>query len=143
MNQVHVHTLRKWRLFTLSIEKWDLENSDPPVEMEVYRTLSGDYLGSRFNKRRPGLIKFIERNGIRAEKASPEHSVCSIGRCDDGSWYGWSHRAVCRFHVGDKLFDAEFSGATEDLPFVEWGDIEIKNEVDSRQAAVNFGAYVS
>ena len=136
MKQTHVRTLKRWQLFTLSLEMWDLE-------MEVYRTPSGDFLGCRFSKRRPGLIKFISRKGIKAEKASPSHVVCSIGRCDDGSWYGWSHRAKCRFSIGDKLFDESFSGATDDLPFVEWGDVKITSEAQARQAAVNFGAYVS
>lgn len=142
MKTEHLRTLRKWPLFTLSVEKWDIEDGHPTV-MEVYRTPSGDFLEGRFRKRRPGLIKFLAREDVVAEMASPRHSACSIGRCPDGSWYGWSHRAVCRFRLGDKLFREDFPGRTDDLPFVEWGDVEIRSEAQARKAACNFAAYVT
>jgi len=46
-------------------------------------------------KRKPD---FRERLGIKPEKASPSHSVCSIGKsAAGGKWYGWSHRAYAGF----------------------------------------------
>lgn len=66
-----------------------------------------------------------------------------------GIWYGWSHRALCGFKVGDKLFDPKYvpAGKTEEdmdtVPFVERGKKTCKTLDDAQQAAVNFSKYVS
>lgn len=44
------------------------------------------------------------KNGIVPEKASPGHSVCSIGFCEkEQKWYGWSHRAIYGFGIGSQV----------------------------------------
>jgi len=56
--------------------------------------------------------------GIKPELSKPNHKVCSIGFSEkDGKWYGWSHRAICGFAVGDKVAEGDCcasSGWTED-----------------------------
>jgi len=52
--------------------------------------------------------KFLDKHGIVPEKADPSHSVCSIGYSEkEKKWYGWSHRAVNGFKVGDKVKEGD------------------------------------
>jgi len=62
-------------------------------------TVGGDYIGS------VKTAKFLcEKLGIHPELAKPSDCVCSIGFSrKDGKWYGWSHRAIYGFKVGDKV----------------------------------------
>ena len=70
-----------------------------------------------------------------------------IGKSNkDGKWYGWTHRGLCGFGIGDKIFDAKYvkKGADMDkMPFVKRGNKTIKNDADAKQAASNFMKYIS
>ena len=88
------------------------------------------------------LGKLLTKLGIKSEKASPSHSACSIGKSEkDGKWYGWSHRAIAGFGIGDKIFDEDFGD--DDTPFIAHGEKTIRNEADAKQAAINFARHVS
>jgi len=39
-------------------------------------------------------------------------------------WYGWSHRAVASFGIGDKIFEEDFGD--DNTPFVKHGSQPIK-----------------
>lgn len=42
-----------------------------------------------------------EKHGIVPQKASPSHTVCSIGFSEkEQKWYGWSHRRYYGFGIG-------------------------------------------
>jgi len=88
------------------------------------------------------FAEYLISQGIRAEKASPDHSVCSIGFSNKhNSWYGWSHRATCGFTIGDRVFIENF-GDGETL-FKQHGP-ELITHIDmAKQAAINFANYVS
>ena len=58
-------------------------------------------------------------------------------------WYGWSHRAVTGFGVGDKLFDEKYKDATDSTPFQQYGTKECKTLDDAKEAARRFAEYVS
>jgi hypothetical protein len=60
-----------------------------------------------------------------------------------GIWYGWSHRAVCGFKIGDKLFDKNYKNKTDTTPFTKHGEKTIKTLDQAKQAAKNFSDYVS
>ncbi len=95
--------MRSFKLFDLWSEDHD------GLEMEVYRNKSGDYIAARSRGRRPGLVKFLDRLQIAAELSSSD-SVCCIGKSEvDGKWYGWSHRAIFGFGLGDRIFDEGFA----------------------------------
>lgn len=71
------------------------------VTLEIARTIDGAYIGT------VGAAKFlVEERGIVPELApnsikEADHP-CSIGFCvDEQKWYGWSHRAICGFGIGD------------------------------------------
>lgn len=60
---------------------------------------------------------FIKR-GIIPQKASQDDKTCSIGYSPtEQKWYGWSHRAMCGFSVGDVVKEGDCtnsSGYTEE-----------------------------
>ena len=60
---------------------------------------------------------------------------------DKGIWYGWSHRAIFGFKIGDKIFDSEFG--TDTTNFNQHGSKPIKTLKDAEKAAQNFSKYVS
>ena len=91
--------------------------------------------------RKPGLVRFIEKHGIAAVKAHPDHSNCSVGKGEDGTWFGWSHRAVCGFKKGDKVFEERYGN--DKTPFVKHGRRTIKSDADGRLAAKRFARSVS
>jgi hypothetical protein len=102
-------------------------------------TPEGLYVGD------PRTARFlILKRGIKPELADPNDNVCSVGFNEkEQVWYGWSHRAICGFAVGDALFVEDYEGATDDTPFKEHGEVVIETLVQARQAAVNFARYVS
>lgn len=102
-------------------------------------TPAGDYLGD-VKMARYLIIKM----GIKPEKSDESHCVCSIGFCEGKQkWYGWSHRAIAGFGIGDKLFEEHCEGATDETPFIQHGTVTIEILDQARQAAVAFAKYVS
>ena len=57
------------------------------------------------------------------------------------TWYGWSHRAVTGFKVGDKVFEANFGD--DKTPFNQHGAKTCKTLDDAKEAARRFAKYVS
>lgn len=72
-------------------------------EMKSAYTLTGDYIGNS------GEAYFLcKTKGIKPEKISPEHNVCSIGFSEkEQKWYGWSHRAIYGFGIGDVVKEGD------------------------------------
>lgn len=57
---------------------------------------NGNYVGNE------ETAKFLYSAGIVPEIAQPDNKVCSIGFCEsEQKWYGWSHRAIHGFAIGD------------------------------------------
>ncbi len=81
------------------------------------------------------MRKALEKRGITAEKG------CIGKSSKDGKWYGWSHRAICGFGMGDRIFDQNYGD--DQTPFVKHGKRPIKNNDDAKEAAKRFASYVS
>ncbi len=80
----------------------------------------------------------------KVQPADKEDNVCSIGFCaSERKWYGWSHRAMCGFSIGDMLFKERMKGATDKTPFVKHGTVRIKTLGQAKLAARRFANYVS
>lgn len=60
---------------------------------------------------------------------------------EKGIWYGWSHRAIIGFKVGDKIFEPEFGD--DNTPFTKHGSKDIKTLKDAEISAQRFSDYVS
>ena len=110
---------------------------DKPIEMRSAYTPNGDYIGS------PKIARYlVVKRGIKPEKAHPSDNVCSIGFCEkEQKWYGWSHRAIFGFGIGDTLFEEEYGD--DHTLFSEHGTVQIETLEQARQAAINFAEYVS
>ncbi len=69
---------------------------DKGIWMTVAYNHNKDYIGNARD-----AFRLCVKRGILPEKASPKHTVCSIGHCfKEKKWYGWSHRAIFGFEVG-------------------------------------------
>lgn len=86
--------------------------------------------------------RFRGKKCIKPELISPNHGVCSVGFCEkENKWYGWSHRAMVGFGIGDKIFEEDFG--TDSTPYVKHGTITIETLDQARESAANFARYVS
>jgi hypothetical protein len=138
--------IKAFKYFDLWQEDWVMAGAtiggDKPTTMRVYYSKNGIYLGGQHNGKRPGIVKAIDRLQMTAERASTKHSVASIGKsAKDGKWYGWSHRAMVGFGLGDKVYQDGFGG--DSTPFVKHGKTTIKTDAQAREAAVAFARSVS
>jgi hypothetical protein len=121
--------------YILRDEVWRLNDEEMMMEKVSYNP-SGHYIGD--SKEAHFLCT---RKGISPELADPEHSVCSIGySTKDKKWYGWSHRAICGFKIGDMLFDGLCG---DDVPYKKCGVKPIETLQEAKQAAINFAKSVS
>ncbi|KKM70210.1 hypothetical protein LCGC14_1442940 [marine sediment metagenome] len=88
-------------------------NAETMVVFKTAYTPKGDYIG---DKKTAHLL--CSKKGIKPEKVHPSSNVCSIGFCErEQKWYGWSHRAIYGFGVGDVVEEgdcANSSGYTEE-----------------------------
>lgn len=140
MKVVEVTSIRKYKVgYEIRTEMVDgeFEDTDKLVEMKSAYNPTGDYIG------RSRMAHFLcKKKGIAPEKSKPEHSVCSIGFAkNQNRWYGWSHRAICSFGIGDKIYDENYHD--EKALFTLHGDIVIKDMKQAKQAAINFAVSVS
>jgi len=60
---------------------------------------------------------------------------------EKGIWYGWSHRAVFGFKIGDKIFEERYGD--DKTKFSEHGSKTIKTLDDAKLAAERFSHYMS
>lgn len=90
----------------------------------------------RYSDKHP-KVHFKDWMGIKGEKIHSSHSAQSYGKAEaDGKWYGWSHRAIYGFGVGDKI-DADTSGNASGNEYT------IKTDDQAKQAAIDFAKDVS
>ena len=79
------------------------EAGGEPFVMRSAYTPDGDYIGN------PRMAIFLVKDkGIKPEKVDAEDGVCSIGFCaDENKWFGWSHRAIYGFTIGDTVKEGD------------------------------------
>lgn len=102
------------------------------VMTSVVRFEDGAYVGD------VEWAKNLAERGIKPELIDQDHKVCSVGFCEsEQKWYGWSHRAMYGFGIGE-IVDAGDEGAEyfDSLPFV------CETLADCRVAAANFARAV-
>ena len=77
-------------------------------------------------------VRFQDWLGIKPEKINPKYDVCSIGKAEcDNKWYGWSHRAIHGFGVGDVVKSDNGK------------EFEIKTDDEAKAAAIAFAKEVA
>lgn len=92
-----------------NVEMWKYNPTEEPTEMHSAYTIEGDYIGDWEE------ADDLHDRGIVPELASEDHCVCSIGFCAvEAKWFGWSHRAMFGFGVGDDVYvNEQYEGDTE------------------------------
>jgi len=94
MQRETLQTRKDPKGFEVRTEKVTRDKNDSVVLDSCYNEQS-EYVGD-FE-----TAAFLYNLGIRPE-CIPGNKVCSIGfQEEEGKWYGWSHRAICGFGVGD------------------------------------------
>ena len=107
----------------------------------------------RYADKKP-KVDFKEWLLIKAQKRNSTHVVPSMGKSEaDGKWYGWSHRAVYGFKVGDeikgnsmakKVLYPKLPDGTSDWDNGNYeSDFTIKTELQAKQCAIRFADSVS
>ncbi len=78
---------------------WSIEDEpDSEIPMTWAENLNGDYIGPV-----PDAEFLCKERGILPE-IYDDNTVCSIGFSEkEQKWYGWSHRAIYGFGIGDKV----------------------------------------
>ena len=122
------------------------DDLDNPILMFTFYNEEGKYIGN--------LDTF--ETIVKEKKIFPEtfedNKVCSIGKSANGKWYGWSHRAIYGFSIGDIVKKGDYcasSGWTKEYLETHTDDkplpigFEAKTEEDCKRMAIAFASSVS
>ena len=127
-----LHYKAGYEVRTIKYEEGEI-GGGPGFTHRVAFTPSGDYIGEPKDDR----YQVVER-GIAPEKIDADHNVCSIGFSERAQkWYGWSHRALCGFVVGDAVKRGDCTAEYMSVGFTA------QTLDDARQMAVAFARSVS
>ncbi len=102
MKTTEVTRVRKYKAgYELRDEYWEHDPKEIPFLMKrVAYNPQGEYIGTSKD-----AYYLVVKKGIAPIKISDyEHAPCQIGFCEkEQKWYGWSHRAIYGFGIGDKV----------------------------------------
>ena len=143
-NGIESKTLREYKIVIEEVSN----GNDPEVVMHSVYSLDGGYVGSVEDAN-----TYFEK-GILPELADVENKVCSIGKSYvDGKWYGWSHRAIHGFQIGDIAKEGDLCTESGWIPeyLAEHPEkdrrvtvgFEAKTEEDAKRMAIAFAESVS
>lgn len=120
-------------------EEVRIVESDLPTIVQSCYSPKGDYLGDQ--KFTLKLIKEFGIQSFEAHKNSESRVVCMGYSPINKKWYGWSHRAIAGFGIGDKIFEESFGD--DSTPFTQHGSITIETLEQAQWSAAEFARYVS
>jgi hypothetical protein len=87
---VHIHT-------------WDGGYPEKAKEL-IYIVVVKNQLGQMIGDVETAI--WLLKKGVLPELADGDSNICSIGFCEkEQKWYGWSHRAIYGFGIGDVVKD--------------------------------------
>ena len=85
--------------YELRTELVKTDEEDETLKMVSAYSLSGSYIGNPKT-----AYTLCIKMGIKPEIYTNQDRTCSIGFCKkENKWYGWSHRAMYGFTIGDKV----------------------------------------
>lgn len=95
--------------YELRTEWWRVNEDDEPIKMvAAYASKGGHYIGTAKN-----AYFLCHQMSIRPEVYRDENNTCSIGFCKkEQKWYGWSHRAIYGFGVGDTIKEGDCAASS-------------------------------
>ena len=89
---------------------WTMEEIEKECSDFIYyiSNVDGGYIGAEED------YKYLTNKGlILIQKAKKKHRTCSIGyQPDENKWYGWSHRAIYGFGIGDEVHEGDLTTTT-------------------------------
>lgn len=137
-NGLESKTLREYKIIIEEVSS----GNDPKVVMHSVYSMDGGYVGSLED------VNTYFEIGILPELAHPENKVCSIGKSyTDGKWYGWSHRAIHGFQIGDICTESgwipEYLAEHPEKDMRVPVGFEAKIDEDAKRMAVAFAESVS
>lgn len=93
--------------YEIRTEKWEMEGNPPTTVETGYTYPGGDLIGNREE------TEYLIKRGIKPEKADPNDEGCRIGFCaEDQKWYGWSHRVIHGFGIGDEVKEGDVTASS-------------------------------
>ena len=109
-----------------------LTPKDKPISLTyAVSKVDGCYIGDEKK------AKMLAEKGIAPERATNDCDVCSIGYSEkDNKWYGWSHRAIQGFGIGDSAETLSPWGSTS-------SKTKIATDEEAKKAAIDFADSVS
>lgn len=121
--------------YIIATELVRMKEDDPGTEVEmksVYSKIDGSYVGDI-----DFAMNFYDK-GILPQSYNPDKCrVATIGFCDkEQKWYGWSHRAIYGFGIGDKIVEDHL--CSEYLPV----GFECEDLDDCKMCAIAFAKAV-
>ena len=123
--------------YDIRTEEWRVFEDEEPTIMKAAYTTDGNYIGSS-----KVAYRLCVQMGISPELRTENSSVCSIGFSErEQKWHGWSHRCICSFGIGDKLFEEQYGD--DYTLFTQHGSITIETLEQAKQAASAFAGSVS
>lgn len=135
--------------YEIRTEEWRMFDDDEPTIIKAAYTPDGCFIGNSKD-----AYRICVKHGIKPELRTGDSTVCSIGFSErDQKWYGWSHRAIHGFGIGDIVEEGDCtasSGWTEDY-LAEHPDEDkslpigfvAKDIDDAKQMAMTFAESVS
>ena len=98
MEVLEITRERHYKHYDIRDEIWSHGELAPQLMTKRAYSKQGAYIGG--SKR---AYRLVNRFGIQQfEKIGDDHNVVSLGYSPLGQkWYGWSHRAICGFGIGD------------------------------------------
>lgn len=105
MEGTTVLSVRKYKVgYEIRTEQCLVGDDEQEVTIKsAYTIPEGHYIGSS-----KWAHRLTVQRGIKPEKSDPAHNVCSIGFCErEQKWYGWSHRAIYGFGIGDVVKEGD------------------------------------
>jgi hypothetical protein len=127
--------------YELRTELWDQGEHGPPnaepLEIINAYTKEGDLVGD------PNMAKEIcDKRGIKPQMRTSHSNCCTIGYCPkDEKYYGWSHRAIFGYGIGDKIGDELDSPSSLEGNMPK--GFQAKNLEDAKLMAMAFAKSVS
>lgn len=109
-------------------------SSEPSVDLEVAYVQYGRYFAYVGD-----IYKLLLERGItdQIQPARNDSTVCTIGfNPTEQSWYGWSHRAMLSFKVGDTVKPGDVAYAPKDKADMETEALAFW-EIDKQRSGVN------
>lgn len=109
-----------------------LSSKDEPTSLTyAVSKIDGCYIGDE------KTAKMLAEKGIAPERADDGYDVCSIGYSEkERKWYGWSHRAIQGFGIGDSAETLSPWGSTS-------SNKKIETDEEAKKAAIDFADSVS